>query len=120
MSEPRHSSIMGKSAAVAALSAENARDTIEALRQHVRSRIVTIERWAATGDPLTRIPIETVPGVRPEAVLLVRIYKTADPSANISALPRFNFYHDDIGAGVYEPSGLETDAQYNMTFLVLE
>lgn len=121
MSEPRHVSFSEDPKALALQSAENARDTIRALSEKVSGRLVTMSGYAATGSTSQRIPLLSLPSaVRPRAVLPVRVSPTYDPALNLAAVPILNFYHDSIGVGVYEPSGLTPNEKYDFVFLVLE
>jgi hypothetical protein len=115
----RYSSISQDPAAAAQQGGANARDANLAFDEKVSGRLVKVERYAAWGDTTKKIYLR--PGARrPEAVLLVRAYATFDPGTDITVTSRPNFYHDAIGIGVYEPSGLVADTQYNLTFLLLE
>lgn len=120
MTELRHVSITPGKQATAQQAAENARDANIALAERVRGYLVTVLGYAATGATTNRIYLTSTPGRRVKGVLLANARATFDKGSDLGAVGRPNFYHDDKGIGVYEPSGLTANTQYDLTFLVLE
>lgn len=120
MTELRHSSILGKGKAAAQQNAENARDANIALAERVKGYLITVPGYAATGVTTNRIYLQSAPGKRVKGVVLANARATFDKGSDVGAVGRPNFYHDDRGIGVYEPSGLTANTQYDLTFLVLE
>ena len=59
-------------------------------------------------------------GSTPWAVLLVRVRESRNPGGDLPVTTRLNFTQDGTTLYIYEPSGLTTNTQYDMDFLVLE
>ena len=121
MADLRHTYFSKEPATLVVQLAENARDTNEALGERIKSRIVRIGNYSATGATTTRLKIPARVGSTPIAVLLVRAYPESDPGADLTIAGRVNFTQPDASTlAVYEPSGLTLNTTYNLTFLVLE
>jgi hypothetical protein len=114
----RHVTINEDPKVAAKQNGENARDLNEALQRKVDGYYASVTGYAAAGSG-SKISLQPGP-VRPMAVLLVRACSTTDRGGDLGAVTRCNFYHDANGLGVFEPSGLTSNVQYDLTFLVLE
>jgi hypothetical protein len=115
----RHTTLSRDPAQLAEQCAENARDGNRALEQRARSYTKTVQGYSATGSTSTVIQL-VAQSSPPVAITLVKAQKTRDPAAAVAAVGIPNVTYANGIAGTYEPSGLTTDEQYDLTFLVLE
>lgn len=96
-----------------------------ALGERVVGQRLSISGYAATGSTTTQVTLGTVnpPGSTPWAVLLVRAQETRDPGKDLSVSTRTNFSvsgsGNNVTINVYEPSGLTSNTQYDLSFLVI-
>lgn len=119
---PRHLSFSGDARIDATRSAENARDTQEALSARSPSRIVSVELYTATGSTSAKIPLGA--SERPVAVELVRAAPYYDQTASLAAVGNANFVWDATTTpgtvNAYEPSGLAANTVYALVFRITE
>jgi len=115
----RHVSISKDPDTAAHQNGENARDTNQILLSKLNGRIALVRRYAAKGSTAAKINLVQT-GERPIAVMLARASLSNSPGDDIAAVGRSNFYHDSLGLGVYEPSGLAANTLYDLLFLILE
>lgn len=119
---PRHTSFSGDSKADAFRSAENARDTLEALEARLRCRHVFVELYTAAGSTSAKIPLGAVD--RPIAVELARAAINSDQAVPLSAVGNANFLWDATTTpgtvNAYEPSGLTANTVYTLVFRIWE
>jgi hypothetical protein len=104
---------------------ENARATNTALAERVPGHYAFVNSYRATGSTTSKITLgnaspPAAPGSSPVAVLLVRVYETADPAKDLPVSSRLNFSRDGATLYVFEPAGLTSNTMYDLTFLVLE
>lgn len=112
---PRHSTLGDWQAA-----SENARDSIEALRARPEMRLITVDRYTATGSTATRIRIGA--GSRPWSVTLVRVCEVAAEDGVVIATDSKNFVWDSTTGSldVFEPDGLTANTAYKLQFVTIE
>lgn len=99
--------------------AQDAEDIEAALAQRVTGQLITISYYVATGSTTAKIPLSLAS--MPAAILLVRASLSSQPTTDVPAVGRTNFYVDAAtGTSAFEPAGLTADVSYNLVFLVLE
>jgi hypothetical protein len=119
---PRHVSFSGDAKIDALLSAENARDTLEAFDARPPWRFVFVEQYTAAGSTSAKIPLGAVD--RPIAVELVRAAIYSDQAVPLSAVGNANFLWDATTTpgtvNAYEPTGLTANTVYTLVFRISE